>query len=66
MVKTPEMARSLPPVLGARPGTRDIAGVVDPDRRRLHANPVALDPGRDLSNWGELSWFDRATGTGCA
>ncbi len=45
----------------ARPGTRYVVGVVDVIWRDLCPSPVALDPGRDLANWPNLNWVDRAT-----
>jgi hypothetical protein len=62
VVKTPEMARTLPTRFGARPGTRYVVGVLDEIRRGPHPSPVALDPGGDLGNWRDLAWFDRGTG----
>jgi hypothetical protein len=62
MVKTPELARSLPSCLDARPGTRYVVGVLHPMHRGSVGSPVALDPGGDLRNWRALRWFDRATG----
>jgi hypothetical protein len=62
MVKTPEMARSLPACLGPRPGTRYVTGVLDITQRDLRGAPVALDPGGDLADWPNLRWVDRVTG----
>jgi hypothetical protein len=63
MVKTPEMAKLLPPCLGARPGTRYVeASGATWSGRSSGRMLVALDPGGDLSNWKDLRWVDKATG----
>ena len=61
-VTTPEAARRLPAVLGARPGTRYVEASTALGHSHLSA-VVALDPGGDLSGWQRLQWFDKATGT---
>jgi hypothetical protein len=61
MVKTPELARSLPAVLGARPGTRYVETTAPLTRRGLGNTAVALDPGGDLDGWRGLGWVGRDT-----
>jgi hypothetical protein len=64
-VTTPETLRSLPAVLGARPGTRYVEAAAD---SLMYANvsPVALDPGGDLTDWRRLGWVDRHDGESIA
>jgi hypothetical protein len=62
MVKTPEAAQRLPEVLGARPGTLYVEGLVDVLRRGIDPTPVALDPGGDLADWQNLGWVTKVTG----
>jgi hypothetical protein len=62
MVKTPDAARRLPEVLGARPGTLYVEGQVDVLRRGIDPTPVALDPGGDLADWQSLAWVAKGTG----
>jgi hypothetical protein len=62
-VVSPEVQRTLPIVLGAKPGTHFLEPVVD-DLFGSHKGgaPVALDPGDDLAGWRDLRWFDRQSG----
>jgi hypothetical protein len=62
MVKTPDMARTLPAALGARPGTRFVETTAPLTRRGTGPSAVALDPGGDLADPLDLAWVDRATG----
>ena len=61
-VVSPEVLRSLPDALGARPGSRYLVGVTDRSGLGLAGEVVALDPGGDLSGWQSLRWLDRRTG----
>jgi hypothetical protein len=62
-VVSPEVQRTLPIVLGAKPGTHFLEAVVD-DLFGSHKGgaPVALDPGDDLAGWRDLGCFDRQSG----
>jgi hypothetical protein len=57
----PEVLASLPPALGARPGSRFLATQPHPFLG-APVGPVALDPGGDLADWASLDWRDRRTG----
>lgn len=61
-VVTPEVLASLPPSLGAHPGSRFIEGTRDVKRRAVDPVPVALDPGGDLADWRRLTWVAKSTG----
>jgi hypothetical protein len=61
-VKSPEVARALPDVLGVRPGTRYVMGEVEEVHRGQMPTPVAIDPGGDLAHWQDLGWVDMASG----
>ncbi|HVB27382.1 MAG TPA: hypothetical protein VNE21_05670, partial [Mycobacteriales bacterium] len=61
MVTSPEVLRSLPGALGARPGSRYLVGVTDTTRGRT-GEAVALDPGGSLDGWQRLRWVVRGTG----
>jgi len=60
-VKTREMARSLPTVFRARPGTVYLEGLVSVTHRGIYGSVVTLDPGGDLSDWADFTWMDRAS-----
>ena len=60
-VVTPEVLASLPPALGARPGSRFLTLQPHPFLGPP-VGPVALDPGGDLAGWAVLDWRDRRTG----
>ena len=61
-VKNRQTARELPEDFHARAGTQYVEGLVAPIQRNLFSSVVALDPGGDISNWQELSWYDRSSG----
>lgn len=63
-VRSPEILKTLPADLRARPGSRYLEGTVDRRLRGMAHSPIALDPGNDLFDWSELDWRARATGQG--
>jgi hypothetical protein len=62
MVKTPDMAATLPAGLGARPGTRYVEMSGREVYRGHDVTVVALDPGGDLSEWDQLGWVVNTSG----
>jgi hypothetical protein len=62
VVKTPEMLTLVPESLNPTMGTQFLEAKTSVLRRSLSGNPVALDPGGDLSGWRDLAWFDRRPG----
>lgn len=61
-VKSPQIRKSLPPELGAKPGSWYLEAIVDRRRKRISPSPVALDPGGDLQDWQDLPWVKRQGG----
>ena len=62
VVKSPEMLSLVPEALNPTMGTRYLEAQPSVMRRGLSGNPVALDPGGDLTGWQSLQWFDSALG----